>query len=97
MVDVTYYPQTFSGNWENTITELETVIGAEEIKARQTYGFISFTRMKPVTSSDYSRSSETLDHTTVPYTITKSVFQRPGGDITINVIVFVVTELGAAT
>lgn len=97
MVDVTYYPQSFSGNWENTITELETVIGAEEIKARQTYGFISFTRMKPVTSSDYSRSSDVSDHTTVPYTITKSVFKRPSGDITIKEIVFVVTGLKAIT
>lgn len=97
MVDVVYYPQSFSTNWENTITELETVIGAEEIKARQTYGFISYNRMKPVSSSDYSRSSDSSDHTTVPYTITKSVFQRPSGEITIKVVVFVVTGLSNAT
>ena len=99
MVDVVYYPQMFSGNWEDTITELEQVIGAEEIKARQTYGFISFTRMKPVSSSDYSRSTEVSDHANVPYTIIKSVFQRPSGEITIKQIVFVVTglDLGVTT
>lgn len=97
MVDVVYYPQSFSGNWEDTITQLESVICEEEIKARTTYGFVSFSRMKPVSSSDYSRSSEQTDHTTVPYTIVKSVFQRPSGEITIKEIVFVVTQLEPVT
>lgn len=92
-VDFQYYAIGWTGNWENTITEAESVISNLRETAMLSDGFVSFNRYRTVSSADYRRSSETLDQTTIPYCLIETVNLRVNKTLRIQKVFVVITDM----
>lgn len=92
-IDYQYYPVGWSGNWENTINEVESVITNLRENAMLSDGFISFNRYKTVSSADYQRSDEQADKTTIPYCLIEMVNMRANKTLRIQKVYFAVTDM----
>nr|DAL18110.1 MAG TPA_asm: hypothetical protein [Picobirnaviridae sp.] len=95
-IDYQYYPVGWSGNWENTINEIETVISSLREKAMLSDGFISFNRYKTVSSADYQRSDDPSDKGTIPYCLIEMVNMRVNKTLRIQKVYFTVTDMPTA-
>lgn len=91
--DYQYYPVGWSGNWENTIEEIENVISSLREAAMLSNGFVSFNRYKTVSSADYQRSDESTDKSTIPYCIIETVNMRVNKTIRIQKVYFTITDM----
>lgn len=91
--DYQYYPVGWSGNWENTIEQIESVISSLREAAMLSDGFVSFNRYKTVSSADYQRSDESADKHTIPYCVIETVNMRVNRTIRIQKVYFTITDM----
>lgn len=92
-IDYQHYPVGWSGNWENTIEQVESVISSLREAAMLSDGFVSFNRYKTVSSADYQRSNEPADKHTIPYCVIETVNMRVNRTIRIQKVYFTITDM----
>ena len=92
-IDYQYYPVGWSGNWENTINQIESVISNLRETAMLSDGFISFNRYKTVSSADYQRTDAEEDKSTIPYCLIETVNKRANRTLRIQKVYFAITDM----
>lgn len=79
MYDFEHIQVPWNSSWSQTVQDVEQILGTYEITARNTAGFVSWSRSKPIASSAYLKSENADDHSTYPYCLINYIVVRPMG------------------